>query len=299
MLRASSAAITFISLLSLPSLASNVTVKQGETLSGIAERHKVPIASIITLNGLKEPNNLKAGQKLQLPNNPNRPNRTVKSIKKDHIVTHGETLSEISIKYGISQKQLISLNNLRSANHLYVGQKINLSKQDLMNNSDADSIKKATASTTKLHVVSQGQTLSSIAQDYKVSVEEIISQNNLSNPNALLVGQKIAIFSINKSEVATSQTDQFDPKSKFKHSIWRDYGPLKINWSNWKQMNGSYVTPTVHKNGDAIYLAVNCTWRKLNATEQDGTWRRWISPKDSFEYELLDDVCKAKKPQSI
>ena len=43
------------------------------------------------------------------------------------------------------------------------------------------------------HVVETGQSLSAIASAYKVKAEDIIAANNLQNPNALRVGQKLFI----------------------------------------------------------------------------------------------------------
>jgi LysM repeat protein len=43
------------------------------------------------------------------------------------------------------------------------------------------------------HVVAAGETLSRIASEYKVSPEAIVKANNLKNPNALRVGQKLFI----------------------------------------------------------------------------------------------------------
>jgi LysM repeat protein len=43
------------------------------------------------------------------------------------------------------------------------------------------------------HPVEKGQTLSEIAAAYKVSVDAIVKANNLKNPNAIRVGQKLFI----------------------------------------------------------------------------------------------------------
>jgi len=43
------------------------------------------------------------------------------------------------------------------------------------------------------HIVGRGETLSAIAAAYEVSAQAIIQANNLSNPNALRVGQKLTI----------------------------------------------------------------------------------------------------------
>lgn len=75
---------------------------------------------------------------------------------------------------------------------------------------------------------------------------------------------------------------------------WRSYGPLQIDWSNWRPMGGSYVAPTLNGNGQALYLAVNCGARKINATSQSGQWKSWDSPQTDFEQRLISDLCRAK-----
>ena len=72
----------------------------------------------------------------------------------------------------------------------------------------------------------------------------------------------------------------------------RKYGHLTIDWSNWKSLGGSYVTPSLNSQGKPLYLAVNCTAKKLNATGANGEWKNWISPLDGFEHDLIKDICK-------
>jgi hypothetical protein len=59
-------------------------------------------------------------------------------------------------------------------------------------------------------------------------------------------------------------------------------------------MGGSYVAPTLNGDGKAIYLAVNCGARKLNATSQSGQWKSWDAPQTDFEEQLISDICKAR-----
>ena len=49
-------------------LAGEVIVKPGETLSSIATYYNVSLESIIKYNGINDPDSLKAGQKLIIPN---------------------------------------------------------------------------------------------------------------------------------------------------------------------------------------------------------------------------------------
>ncbi|MDF3131182.1 LysM peptidoglycan-binding domain-containing protein [Kiritimatiellaeota bacterium B1221] len=49
------------------------------------------------------------------------------------------------------------------------------------------------ASSGRTHVVASGETLSAIAQAWRVSSQSIIQANNLRNPNNLRIGQKLII----------------------------------------------------------------------------------------------------------
>jgi len=75
---------------------------------------------------------------------------------------------------------------------------------------------------------------------------------------------------------------------------WRSYGPLQVDWANWQPMAGSYVAPSLNSDGQPLYLAVNCSARRLNATGQSGTWKTWDAPQSDFEEQLISDLCKTK-----
>ncbi|GAA3591387.1 hypothetical protein GCM10022295_86300 [Streptomyces osmaniensis] len=50
-----------------PSTATTYTVKKGDTLSAIATAHGTTVAKLVSLNSLKDPDDLAVGQKLKLP----------------------------------------------------------------------------------------------------------------------------------------------------------------------------------------------------------------------------------------
>jgi len=52
---------------------------------------------------------------------------------------------------------------------------------------------------TDYHIISSGDTLSKIAKNYNLSLEEIIENNNLNNPNNVSIGDKIYIKTRNKN----------------------------------------------------------------------------------------------------
>ena len=82
--------------------------------------------------------------------------------------------------------------------------------------------------------------------------------------------------------------------AKLAGSDWRNYGPIQVDWANWKTMGGSYVAPTLNSKGQPLYLAINCSARKLNTTTQAGQWKSWEAPQVDFEEQLVSDLCKAK-----
>jgi hypothetical protein len=76
-----------------------------------------------------------------------------------------------------------------------------------------------------------------------------------------------------------------------KPATWRTYGPLQVDWSNWQSMGGSMVAPTLNSEGKPLYVAVNCSARKINVTSSDGAWKSWIAPQTNFEKDLMKDRC--------
>ncbi|MEB3234533.1 MAG: peptidoglycan-binding protein, partial [Cyanobacteriota bacterium] len=75
---------------------------------------------------------------------------------------------------------------------------------------------------------------------------------------------------------------------------WRTYGPMQVDWANWRAMGGSFVAPSLGRDGKPHYLAINCGARKLNATSQSGQWRTWDSPQNDDEQRLVSDLCSSK-----
>ena len=78
-----------------------------------------------------------------------------------------------------------------------------------------------------------------------------------------------------------------------KQTDWRQYGPLKVDWSNWQTMAGSEVAPTLNANGKPLYIAVNCGANKINVTGANGAWKTWNAPEKTYEKDLVKDRCRS------
>ncbi len=281
-------------------LAYEITIKQGDTLSDIAIKYNSSVQEIMSLNRLRDSDKLQIGQKLKLPE---KTNNSKPSRKITHKVLNGETLDSISLIYKISQKEIADINNINNINFIYPGQilTIPLDNQEALNPTNE---KTAVSENPSIHVISRGDTLIGIAKKYGIKVETLIKLNKITEPKNLNIGSKLYI-SKSASKIA-KRNERIKPskyekrgknstKEKLKKPDWRNYGPLKVDWANWKSMNGSYIAPSLNKRGKPLYLAVNCEGKKLNATGSQGAWKDWISPIESFEHDLINDLCRAKR----
>jgi N-acetylmuramoyl-L-alanine amidase len=97
-------------------------------------------------------------------------------------VRRGDTLSALALSYGVSTRELMRINNMSNANQLYVGRKLRVPVTEKM-----------MVQYEKTYKVQRGDTLSGIALQNKVSVEDLMKANNLRNPNQLFVGRELKI----------------------------------------------------------------------------------------------------------
>lgn len=94
------------------------TVKSGDTLSGIASKYGTTYQKLAEYNNISNPNRINVGQVIKIPSS------NTSNNKQYHTVKSGDTLSGIASKYGTNVSQLVSWNNIKDANKIYVGQKI-------------------------------------------------------------------------------------------------------------------------------------------------------------------------------
>jgi len=102
------------------------TVKRGETLASIARRYGVSKTALASANGVRNPNSLKAGQRLSIPGTGRTAAATpaAKASARTYTVRKGDTLSSIARRHGVSVKDLVAANNLASKGHIRAGQKL-------------------------------------------------------------------------------------------------------------------------------------------------------------------------------
>ncbi|WP_438347098.1 LysM peptidoglycan-binding domain-containing protein [Paenibacillus sp. FA6] len=106
---------------------------------------------------------------------------------KIHMVKKGDTLYNLSGKYGIPLEKLIEANpQLLDPNKLNIGDKVKIPSKSVSTSKPEDAVHK--------HVVKQGDSLWKISKAWGVTLKEMLDANShLKNPNALLVGEVVNI----------------------------------------------------------------------------------------------------------
>jgi len=98
-------------------------IKEGETLSQLAQKYGTTVGDIMRLNGMNTDSKLFVGEKVKIPG---AGETVVAATAKTHIVEKGETLYQLSKKYGVTVNQLRDWNNI-TGNNIQVGQTLKVS----------------------------------------------------------------------------------------------------------------------------------------------------------------------------
>lgn len=93
------------------------TVQRGDTLYAIAKKYNTTVAQLIKLNGIKNANTIKAGQKLLL---------FKPSATKKYTVRSGDTHYAIALRFNTTVSRLATLNRISNVDLISIGQIIQL-----------------------------------------------------------------------------------------------------------------------------------------------------------------------------
>lgn len=192
---------TFVS----PALANSYTVKSGDTLSKIAQKHKTTVKELKLLNNLQS-DMLKINQKIitSKSQTTTKIKATTASVSVEktknstYTIVPGDTLTKIANKHNLTLAELKKLNNLKS-DMIYAGNKLIVSSSKTTTTIDLpSSAKPANVSTPKVnltsntYIVVKGDTLSKIARQANISVADLKSYNSLTS-DIIRIGQKLSL----------------------------------------------------------------------------------------------------------
>ncbi len=172
------------------------TVQAGDTLFFISRRYGVSIDAIKIANGMVN-DVVQLGRTLVIPTEDGgyapAPVGPTIPFPNDgfHIVTQGETLFGIAMRYNMAADAIASVNGISYPYVIYAGQRLALPapsgyapvpqyqpQSPQPNNGYA-----------RTHTIAAGETLFSIANRYGTTAQALAAANGLSNPNQIYVGQ--------------------------------------------------------------------------------------------------------------
>jgi lysozyme len=103
----------------------------------------------------------------------------------EYVIQQGDNLSKIAkLVYGAAKlwSKIASDNNISNPNDIRVGQVLKI-----------NTLKKDTPTSTNKYTIKSGDNLSKIASQYNTTIDEILRLNSISNPNVIIVGQKLVL----------------------------------------------------------------------------------------------------------
>ena len=200
-----------------PAQETRHTVKDGETLNGIANRAGVSASAIVKANGLKQPYVVRSGQVLKIPRDGAKPKpaapassggsggSSATASKGFHVVQDGETLNGIANRAGVTPAAIIKANNLKApAYAVRLGQKLRIPGKGGSATAQApakpDSSKPDSASKAETpirmgetNIVQPGETLNGIATRAGIPKTVLADANGIGAPYVVKTGQKLRI----------------------------------------------------------------------------------------------------------
>lgn len=204
------------------------TVAKGDTAGSIASKYGAPLKDVMAWNKLTAKSVLRVGQELSIQKT--RPARAKAEQEPVQIadaateeaapepvaavtykVAKGDTPGNIAKKYGVSLNDLMAWNNLTSKSVIKIGQELTVqpatkskpaaaAKAATENNAEkrtaaSAASERAASAPSATHKVAKGETASTIAAKYHMSLKDFMAQNNLTSKSVLQVGQELKVAS--------------------------------------------------------------------------------------------------------
>ena len=202
------------------SSSTTYTVKAGDTLSEIAQKHSTSISNLKSWNNISGsiiyPNQVLIVSKTQgttgnnsSSSNDSSTSGSSSSSSGTYTVKPGDTLSVIAKKHNVTVSELMTWNK-KTKTLIYPNEVLVVSKNaasDSSSSSSSSSTGTSSSTSATTYTVKSGDTLSAIAKKYGLTVSQIKSQNGLSS-DIIYIGQKLKV-----STAADSMSSVSKPSS--------------------------------------------------------------------------------------
>jgi len=184
-------------------------IKSGESLSTIARKYHITVATLKHANQLKN-TRIRAGKFLTIPiasknlgnysqTTDARRNQILQKInakrKIVYVVKRGDSFWTISRKYHMNYRKLAKLNNMSPLDTLSIGQKL-LVRSDMKGAKVAQNRPPKKRVKTKMvtYKVRKGDSLYEISRKFRVNLNDLLKWNRLGKRKYLQPGQKLTVY---------------------------------------------------------------------------------------------------------
>jgi LysM repeat protein len=164
------------------------TVGEGHTLWAIAARYEVTIADIMLFNSLTEESTLQPGDELVIRLAEGQSPPPTPTPPATHKVQPGDSAWTIAAWYNLDLGELLWLNNMQIDDTLQPGEEV---KIRLLPGEQPP----PTPTPQLAHIVQSGDTLWGISLRYGLTMEQLLTFNNITESDLLAVGQALFIVS--------------------------------------------------------------------------------------------------------
>ncbi len=251
---------------------TKIIAKRGDTLLKLSKQYSVPLKELMHKNNFNDANRLIEGEVIFIPQKNNLDKKDENSKHITYKVKEGDTLYKIARDHSINIKEIISINNFDNVSYLKQNQIILIPfRSEYKDLSDKKNLNLAMKK-VPYHQTSKSEKLVDIALIHSVSKDDIINLNKLNNPIKVNPNTKLKI-------------------RNYKPYKWLKYGSIIVNWSDWRYLDGNYITQAKNRKNKPFYLSINCKKRVFNNTLNHSYWTKWYFPENNFEFKLLNDFC--------
>jgi LysM repeat protein len=161
--------------------AEPYTVRQGDTLSEVADRLGFSVQQLAAANGIDDPNMVVAGRSLTLP--------SAQAAATEYRVRVGDTLWGIADTVGVPVGQLAAANALADPDLVQAGRVLTVPRGDASGRVGPGPI----VGSSNRYTVRPGDALFDIASRVGVSLGQLAAVNAIGDPNVVAVGQVLTI----------------------------------------------------------------------------------------------------------
>ncbi|GHV79509.1 peptidoglycan-binding protein LysM [Spirochaetia bacterium] len=107
--------------------------------------------------------------------------------EKVHVIQKGDTIYSLARSYGVKPQDILDLNGIKDPDRVLLGQKVRIP-------GPATTISATSKRQTLVdHLVAKGETLTSIARQYGISLKTLCSANNLSETYKVKAGERLRV----------------------------------------------------------------------------------------------------------